>query len=506
MSMTSPEAHPEMETIPELAALDLEAFRRHGHALVDWLANYLAGVEARPVYEAVEPGDVLAKLPEHAPERPEPFEAVLADLDRVVVPGLAHQQHPGWFGYFPAGSSPPSVLGELAAAGLAVEGMLWSTCPAGTEIESRVVDWLVDLIGLPQGWKTTAAGGGVLQSGASASTHTALVVAREACAKRTGVPIEQMVVYTSREAHSSVEKGGRIAGFRHIRLVDTDGEFAVRPDLVAAAVDADRRAGLMPTVVCSTVGTTGTTAVDPVRRLGEIARDEHMWHHVDAAYAGAAMVCEEFRGLQEGLELADSYTFNPHKWLATNVECSVMWVADRCPLIEALSVMPPYLRNEASASGRVIDYRDWHLPLSRPFRSLKLWMVLRCFGAEGLRAMIRTHVAWARALAERIDAHPDLERIAPVPFALVAFAHRGGNKATDALVRAINSSGRFYVTPSYAGDLRYVRIVVGSTWTTRKHVEALWDLIAASVRHPSSPTSKTSAVEGNGHGRRHHQH
>ena len=481
MSMTSPERQLGMEPTPELAALDLEAFRRHGHALVDWLADYLSGIESRPVREPVEPGDVLAKLPERAPERPEPFEAVLADLDRVVVPGLAHWQHPGWFAYFPAGSSPPSVLGELAAAGLAVEGMLWSTSPASTEIESRVVDWLVDLLGVPQHWKTTEVGGGVLQSGASASTHTALVVAREACAKRTGAPIEQMVAYASREAHSSVEKGARMAGFRHIRLVDTDGAFSVRPDLVAAAVAADRRAGLIPAVMCSTVGTTGTTAVDPVRQLGEIARDGRMWHHVDAAYAGAAMVCEEFRGHQRGLELADSYTFNPHKWLATNVECSVMWMADRRPLIEALGVLPPYLRNEASASGRVIDYRDWHLPLSRPFRALKLWVVLRCFGAEGLRTMIRTHVSWARALAERIDDHPDLERIAPVPFALVAFAHRGGNAATDALVSAINSSGRFYITPSHADDRRYARIVVGSTWTTRRHVEALWDLIAASV-------------------------
>ena len=469
------------ETYPALASLDLEAFRRHGRALVDWVADYLGGIEERRVHEAVEPGDVYARLPARAPERPEPFEIVLADLDRVVVPGLAHWQHPGWFAYFPAASSPPAVLGEFAAAGLGVEGMLWSTSPAATEIESRVVDWLVDLLGVPQEWKTTGSGGGVLQSGASASTHTALVVARERCAERTGAAIEQMVAYTSREAHSSVEKGARMAGFRHIRHLEVDEAFSVRPDVVAAAIDADRRAGLAPAFVCSTVGTTGTTGVDPVRRLGEIAQGEQMWHHVDAAYAGSAMVCEEFRGYQDGLDSVDSYTFNPHKWMATNVGCSVMWVADRRPLIEALSVLPPYLRNEASASGRVIDYRDWQLPLSRPFRALKLWIVLRCFGAEGIRAMICSHVAWARSLAERIDSHPNLECIAPVPFALVSFVHRDGNKATDALVSAVNSSGRFYITGSEAAGRRYARIVVGSTWTTRRHVDALWDLIAANV-------------------------
>ena len=469
------------EMFPQLAALDLEAFRRHGRALVEWVADYLSSLETRPVSEAVKPGDVLAKLPAQAPEHPESFDSVLDDLDRVVVPGLAHSQHPGWFGYFPLGASPPSVLGELAAAGLGVEAMQWSSSPAATEIESRVLDWLVDLLGLPQQWKSTGQGGGVLQSGASASTHAALVVAREVCAERTGAAAEQMVVYASREAHSSVEKGARIAGFRHFRPLDTDEAFSVRPEAVAAAVEADRRAGLMPAFVCSTVGTTGTTAVDPVRHLGEIARSQQMWHHIDAAYAGSAMICEEFRHHQDGLELADSYTFNPHKWLATSVGCSVMWVADRRPLVETLSVLPPYLRNDASASGEVIDFRDWHLPLSRPFRALKLWMVLRCFGAEGLRTMIRAHVTWAHGLAERIEGHSNLQLVAPVPFALVAFAHRDGNAATDSLVSAINRSGRFYITPSESDGRRYARVAIGTTWTTTAHVDALWELISASA-------------------------
>ncbi len=461
--------------------LDLEAFRRHGHSLVDWLADYLGNLDDRPVCETVQPGEVRAKLPSRAPERPEPFEAVLADLDRVVVPGLAHWQHPGWLGYFPAASSPASVLGELATAGLGVVGMLWSSSPAATEIESHVLDWLVGLLGLPQHWKTTDIGGGVLQSGASASTHTMLVVAREACRKRTGTVSDDMVVYTSREAHSSVDKGARMAGYRHIRLLETDAEFAVRPDAFVAAIEADRRAGLMPTFVCSTVGTTGTTAVDPVRDIAEIARSEQIWHHVDAAYAGSAMICEEFRPYQDGLELVDSYTFNPHKWLATNLDCSVMWVADRRPLIETLSVLPPYLRNDATASGQVIDYRDWHLPLDRPFRALKLWFVLRSFGAEGLRNMIRSHVAWNRRVVESIDRHPNLERIAPAPFALVAFVHRGGNEATDAFVANVNRDGRFYITASEVDGRRYARIVVGSIWTTEAHIDSVCDLIDKSA-------------------------
>lgn len=474
-----------MPSSPDVALgpdpLDLEAFRKNGHALIDWIAEYLGDLEKGPVCETVEPGSVRALLPEFAPEQPEPFEAVLADLDRVVVPGLTHWQHPGWFAYFAAGSSPAAILGELAAAGLGVVPMLWSTSPAATEIEAHVLDWLVDLLGVPQDWKTTARGGGVLQSGASLSTHAAMVVAREECRKRSGAGAETMVVYASREAHSSVEKGARVAGFGRIRLLETDEAFAVRPEALSAAIDADRRAGLVPALVCSTVGTTGTNAVDPVRRIGEIARAAGLWHHVDAAYAGSAMICDEFRRHQDGLELVDSYTFNPHKWLATTIGCSVMWVADRRPLIEALTVLPPYLRNAASDSGAVIDYRDWHLSLGRPFRALKLWWVLRCFGAEGLRSMIRSHVTWARWLAERIDHHPRLERIAPTPFALVAFADRRGDQATDALVAKVNSVGRFYLTTSEVHGRRFARIALGNTRTTRAHVDDLWDTIESNA-------------------------
>lgn len=457
--------------------LDLSAFRRNGHALVDWVADYLTSLGNRPVCEPVEPGDVRSKLPAAAPENTEPFEDVLADLDQVIVPGLTHWQHPGWFAYFQAMSSPAAVLGELAAAGIAVQGMLWSTSPALTELESHVLDWLVDLLAVPQQWKTTNAGGGTLTSGASQSVHTALVTAREQCRNRTGASIEQMVAYTSSHAHSSIEKGAMVAGLGHVRLLEVDEDFSVRPESLLDAIAADRNNGLTPAFVGSTVGTTGTASVDPVRHLGEIARDEQMWHHVDAAYAGSAMICDEFRHHQDGLELVDSYCFNPHKWLATNLDCSVLWVADRRPLLETLSILPPYLRNRSSQSGRVIDYRDWNVPLGRPFRALKLWFVLRSFGASGLRSMIRTHVRWAQWLSDRVDAHPRLQRIAPTSFALVSFVHADSDEATRALAAAINDSGRFYVTSSEVDGHPFIRVAIGSTWTTKAHVTDLWHTI-----------------------------
>ena len=456
--------------------LDLEAFRESGHQLIDWIANYLGGLEARPVIEAVTPGDVRAKLPDHAPEQPEPLAALLADLDDVVVPGLSHWQHPNWFAFFPAMSSPPSILGELAAAGLGVQGMLWSSSPAATEIESQVLDWLVDLTGVPQAWKSTGPGGGVIQMSASDSTHVALVVARESCRKRTGAPAESMVAYTSSQSHSSLEKGARVAGFGHIRLLEVNDRFAVQPATLQAAIEADLTAGLVPAFVCATVGTTGTTAVDPVRAFGAVAAESGLWLHVDAAYAGASMLCEEFRHHQDGLELADSYTFNAHKWLATNFDCSIFWVADREPLIDTLSIFPPYLRNAASDSGEVIDYRDWHVPLGRRFRSLKLWWVLRAFGAEGLRAMIRRHVAYAGSLTSFVESDHRLSLFAPTTFALVCFAHRDGDDATRALADALNDNG-VHVTTSEAGGHAFIRVSIGSTWTEDRHVDQLRALI-----------------------------
>ncbi|MGD8375427.1 MAG: pyridoxal-dependent decarboxylase [Acidobacteriota bacterium] len=452
-----------------------EAFRRHGHEMVDWVADYLAHISEHPVTSTVSPGAIRDALPQSAPERPEPFASVLADLDRLILPGITHWQSPNWFAYFPANSSGPSILGELAAAGLGVQGMLWSTSPAATELESVVVDWMVDLLALPPGWRTTAAGGGVIQMSASDATHVALVTARERA--RGKAPMDRLVVYGSDQTHSSLEKGARIAGYSHLRTVASDAAYAMRPDALEAAIAGDRRAGLVPAFVAATVGTTATTAVDPVRSIGEIARAGGMWCHVDAAYAGSAMICPEFRHHQDGLELVDSYTFNPHKWMFTNFDCNLYYVADRRPLLEAMSILPPYLRNPATLSGEVIDYRDWHVPLGRRFRALKLWFVLRHYGAEGIRHHIREHVRLARGLAARLEADARFELVAPAPFALVVFRHRDGDEATRRLATALNASGKVAVTATTLGDRAAIRVSIGQTTTGAAHVDALWSLI-----------------------------
>ena len=333
---------------------------------------------------------------------------MLRDVDQIIMPGLTHWQSPNFFAYFPANASGPSILGDLLSSGLGVQGMLWATSPACTELETHVLDWLVDLLGLPERFRSSTAGGGVIQDSASSSTLTALLAARERASGGAvnehgaghGAPRQRLTVYTSRDAHSSIEKAVKIAGLGrdNLRLVDTDGRHAMRVDALEAALAADRDAGAIPAMVCATVGTTSSGAVDPVRAIGALCRREQVWLHVDAAHAGSATICPEHRRLIDGVEHADSYTFNPHKWLLTNFDCSCFWVADRAALIDALSVLPEYLRNRATDSGAVIDYRDWHVPLGRRFRALKLWFVIRHYGAEGLRAHVRTSIAHRRVV------------------------------------------------------------------------------------------------------------
>jgi aromatic-L-amino-acid decarboxylase len=461
--------------------MSAEEFRAHGHTLVDWVADLLRDVERRPVQATVEPGEVRRKIPSTIPQEGEPFAALLADLDDVVLPGITDWQHPGWFAYFPTGAAPQSVLAELVSAALGAQGMLWSTSPALTEVETAMMDWLVELLGLPSAWRMdTGPGGGVLQMSASDSTHTALVVARHQ-ATRGDVPSDQLVVYVSAQAHSSVEKGASVAGYRHLRLIDVDDAFALRPDALADAVATDVAAGLVPAFVCSAVGTTATTAIDPVRTIGELARAHGMWHHVDAAYAGAAMVCPELRHHQDGLDLVDSYTFNPHKWLLVNFDCSAFWVADRGPLLDTLSILPPYLRNPATESGEVVDYRDWHVPLGRRFRALKLWWVLRSYGRRGLQAHIRRHIGWAHALEDRVVAHERLALVAPTPFALVSFRHVEGNDATRTLAATVNARDDVLVMPSEIDGTAFIRVSIGATPTEWRHVASLWDMIAAAA-------------------------
>ena len=458
-----------------------EEFRRHGHELVDWVADHMARVAELPVQPDVAPGEIRARLPPAAPEDPEPFEALLRDLDAIVVPGITQWQSPGWFAYFPSNSSPPSVLAELASAALGAQGMLWSTSPAVTEIEAHVLDWLVDLLGLPQTWKTAVGpGGGVIQMSASDCTHVAHVVARRLAVER-GAATDDVVAYSSAQAHSSVEKGARVAGIRHVRLIEVDDALALRPDALAAAVERDAADGLAPAIVTSAIGTTGTGAVDPVGAIAAVARRHGLWHHVDAAWAGSAMICPELRVHEAGVAAADSFVFNPHKWMFTTFDCSVFWVADREPLIRTMSILPPYLQDAASASGEVIDYRDWQVPLGRRFRALKLWWVLRSYGARGIRHHIREHVALAQRFAAWVEEQPALERTAPVSFGLVCFRHVDGNAATDALAEAVNAAGSVRVTPSAVDGRRFIRVAVGATATTERDLDRLRSIVAAAL-------------------------
>jgi aromatic-L-amino-acid/L-tryptophan decarboxylase len=455
-----------------------DELRRWGHEVVDWVADYLATVEQHPVLPGVVPGEVRSWLPPAAPEAPEPFAAVLADLDRVVVPGTTHWQHPGFHAFFPANTSGPAILADIVSSGLGTQGMLWQTGPALTEVETHVLDWLVGLLGLPDRFLSTGPGGGVIQDSASSSTLCALLAARERAVRR-GAALADLVVYASTQAHSALEKGARIAGLGpgQVRLVDVDDALALRPDHLAATVADDRAVGRVPCLVLATVGTTSSMAVDPVQAIAPIAEGAGAWLHVDAAMAGSAAVCPELRDQQAGLERADSYVFNPHKWLFTTFDCSCFWVADRAALIDALSIVPEYLRNAATESRAVIDYRDWQVPLGRRFRALKLWFVLRWYGAEGLRHHVREHVRLAGELADRIAADPRLVVAAPPRLNLVCFRHADGDEATEALHHALNATGRVYLTHTRLADRYVVRASIGAWTTEQRHVDALWALI-----------------------------
>lgn len=459
-----------------MAPVNNDDFRRHAHDIVDWIADYFEELPKQSVLPDVAPGDIRKSLPVTAPEQGEPFASIMSDFERIIMPGITGWQHPGWFAYFPANSSPPSVLAEMITAALGQQGMMWITSPAATELEMVTLDWLVDLLGLPPEWKMAGPGGGSIQVSASDASHLALVIARQ----RQSAPTDQLVAYASAQAHSSLEKGARVAGYRHFRSVAVGSDWAMSPSALADAVGEDCGRGLVPAFVCSTVGTTGTTAIDPIPAISEVARAEGIWHHVDAAFAGNAMICPEFRRYQPGLDEVDSYVFNPHKWLLTNFDCSVFYVADRKPLLEALQITPPYLRNAQSSSGEVVDYRDWQVPLGRRFRALKLWWVIRSYGAEGLREMIRSHIALAQDLVARIQASPQLEVVATTPFSLVSFRHVDGDEATDAIAARINHSGHSYVTPSVIDGHRFIRVSIGGANTTAADVDRLWEVVSAS--------------------------
>ena len=459
-----------------------DQFRKEGKKIIDWIADYYENVEKLPVMSQVQPGEISAKLPELAPEKGESIDDIMRDLDEKIMPGITHWQSPNFNAYFNSNTSFPSILGDLLSSGIGVQGMIWATSPSATELETRVLDWLAEAMGMPERFKSTSKGGGVIQDTASTAALTAIVAARERTTKfmsnERGLT-EKLVAYVSSQTHSSVEKGIKIAGIgkANLRSIAVDKNFAMQSDLLEEQIVQDKAAGLIPFFICGTVGTTSSTAIDPIRTIGEISNRHKCWYHIDAAALGTAMLCPEFRHFIDGTELADSYSFNPHKWMFTNFDCNVFWVANRHELINAFSILPEYLRNKATESGEVFDYRDWHIQLGRRFRALKLWFVIRHYGTEGLQYHIREHIRLAKMFTTRVDESDDFELVVEPLMNLVCFRHIAGNDFNMKLMNTVNESGKIYFTHTKLNGQVVLRMNIGQTHTEERHVKAAWDLI-----------------------------
>ena len=404
---------------------------------------------------------------------------MLQDMNDIVLPGITHWQSPNFYAFFPANSSPPAILGEILSAGLGVQGMLWATSPACTEVETHVMDWLVQMLGLPERFASHTAGGGVIQHSASDATLCALLAARERATGRASNRQGgdgQLIAYTSAQAHSSIEKACMIAGIGtdNLRLIAVDERYAMRPGALDEQIRKDREAGLQPFFVCTCVGTTSSLALDPVAEIAKVSKAHDLWLHVDAAMAGTAAICPEFRFINDGVQSADSYTFNPHKWMFTNFDCNAFFVADRGALINALSILPEYLRNQATESGAVFDYRDWHVPLGRRFRALKLWFVIRHYGVEGLQHHIREHVELAQTFKQWVIDSNEFELVVDTPLNLVCFRHREGDAVTEQIMSRVNGDGRMYLTHTKLNGAFVLRMSIGQTQTQARHVQAAW--------------------------------
>lgn len=458
-----------------------EEFRAAGHRLIDWLADYRARIAERPVMPGVAPGEIKSQLPNAAPERGESFDAIIADFERIVVPGVFQWQHPRFFGYFPANAMEASVLGDLLSSGMGQIGLAWQSGPALSEVEEVVADWMRQMLGLSDAWS------GVIQDTASTSTLVALLSARERAtshsAARGGLQAEAqpLVVYGTAQAHSSVDKAALLAGFGrdNIRHVACDAAFAMRPDALRAMIGADIAAGRKPCAIVASVGTTSTTAIDPIAAITEIAREYGMWLHIDAAMAGSAMILPECRALWAGVEGADSIVMNAHKWLGVVFDCSLYFVRDPRFLVQVMSTNPSYLQTAADA--QVKNLRDWGIPLGRRFRALKLWFLIREQGVAGLQARLRRDLANAQFLAGEIRKTPDWEILAPVVLQTLCVRHVPAGLSGEALdrhtlawVEKINRSGAAYLTPSLLEGRWMVRVSIGASSTERTDVEALW--------------------------------
>jgi aromatic-L-amino-acid decarboxylase len=483
-----------------------DEFRSHAHELVDWMAEYMENVRSYPVRSTVRPKEILAQLPAEPPDQPEPFTDIFEDFKRVILPGMTHWQHPSFFAYFPANSSPPSVLAEMLTATLGAQCMSWVTSPAATELEERMMGWLGQMLGLPPSWR------GVIQDTASTATLCSILSARESKSEflvneRGFAAAPRFTAYCSTETHSSIEKGVKIAGIgrENLRKVAVDKAFALRPDALEEAITADARSGRTPLLVVAALGTTGSTAIDPLRPIGEICRRHNVWLHVDAAFAGAALALPEMRWMSDGLEYADTFVVNPHKWMMTNFDCSAYYVQDPAALVRTFEILPEYLRT--ADMGAVDNYRDWGIPQGRRFRALKLWFVLRSFGVSGIQEKLRHDISLAHQLAEEIRRHPAFEVLAPVPVNTICFRvvppGLTDPSAIDALnaevLERLNATGSLYMTHTRLNGSFAIRMVIGQTNVQQRHVDRAWSLIretalgVAGARQPAGRTDRTTA-------------
>lgn len=474
-----------------------EQFRRAGHDLIDWIAEYLEHREAYPVLSSVRPGQVRSSVEQPLPQRGQDWPEMWRDFEAHIMPGITHWQSPNFYAYFPANNSYPSILGELLSAGLGVNGMLWSSSPAVTELETFVLDWLVELLALPGHFK----GAGVIQDTASSSSLCALLCGREQAlewngnAAGLGQIAKRLTVYTSDQAHSSIEKAALVAGIgrENVRLVRSDARGAMVPADLRQMIETDRAAGAVPCFISATMGTTSSLAMDPLRAIGEIANAQGIWFHVDGAMAGTALACPEFRHIADGLELADSFCVNPHKWMLTNFDLDAMYVKQPQRLTRTLAILPEYLR--AAQSDEVINYRDWHIPLGRRFRALKLWLVIRSYGVEGIQAHIREHVRLATLLAQWVESDARFELAAPPSLNLVCFRLKAGDAPSEALLHRLNRDGGIHLTHTRLNGRYALRLCIGQRRTREPHVRSAWELIGATASQLEE-THWTAPAEG----------
>jgi len=460
--------------------MDKDEFKQFGYRFVDWVADYLTRIEEYPVLSQVKPGEIKSQLPAQPPIQGEPLEGVFEDFQNIILPGITHWQHPSWFGYFPANNSPPSILAELLTAGIGAQCMVWQTSPAAAELEEVVLEWLRQMLGLPEGMV------GVIQDTASTATLVALLTAREWAtdfeANQKGVRMP-LVVYASEETHSSIEKGVKIAGFgkENLRYIPTDDAFAMLPSKLEEAVLLDKERGFKPACVIATLGTTSSTAIDPLLSIGKICRQHNLWLHADAAFAGTAAILPEKKEMLEGAEYVDSFVFNPHKWMFTNFDCSAYFVKDPAALIRTFEIHPEYLKTGQDA--KVKNFRDWGIPLGRRFRALKLWFVIRYYGVEGLQKMVREHIRLGQLFREWVEREDNFELMAPVNLSLVCFRLNDGRKEEDLnslnqeFLESLNQTGKVFLSHTNLRGKYVLRMAIGARMTDERHVREAWELI-----------------------------